>query len=957
MKLKRILLLAIWMVIAIVGKSQTGVIKGIISDANTKESLIGATVVIQGTTKGASSDFDGNFQIDNVKAGSYNLVISYISYDNQIVRAVVTEGKETILNFALKSASLDIDEVKVVAKRRDNTEVSMVSSLKAGNLIVSGISAQQISKSQDKDAAEVIRRVPGITITDGRFVIVRGLIERYNSVMLNGATAPSFEADKRAFSFDAIPSGMINNILIYKSPAPELPADFAGAAINVETKSNADENSLVIAYNAKYVEHTTFNNKFQTYQGGKTDWLGYDDGTRDVPKGVPSSEVFKGLYTWKSIDDYMQKTTELVKISKLFSNNWESKSKVPLPDQSLSITLQRRFVLGKVSLGNISSFSYNTASDFTKIRRIEYADYDSENKVFTKDFDFLDQKSKESVKVGFIHNWNLLYGNNQKLEFRNLLNQMGNKTTTIRNGGVISLDTLRRVFDLRYESRFIYSGQLAGEQHFNHERTKFNWMAGFGYTKNSQPDNRRLTYVFDNNKSGDHYGEYFIRMQNVPNAYLGGRLWLNLNENIYNYKADLEHLFKVFNSKSDYTLKAGVSYERKNRAFSSRLIGAVAYNNPPDIFYKSASEVFAEENIYFDQTAPYNQDGITYRENTAAKDSYDGEDKILAGYIGLKIPISKKINVYGGVRFEKFNRKISNFYEKTGNTNNFDIARDTINYFPSVNLTYNINDKNLFRFSYGKTINRPEFREMSNFDYQDFDMFAIVHGNDTLKSAYIDNYDLRYEWYPSAGEIVSLAAFYKDFTDPIELMRIPAGTGYDYQPFNTKSAYSMGLELDARKQFTEFEQSSGFLNYLKNLTIIFNTSIIKSEINTSQQGFARDKKRIMQGQSPYIINLGLNYASEASKFSIGVNYNRLGKRIAYVGIAQNPNTWELPRNSLDLTIQKELGKRVTFKAGIKDILNNPVRFVQYYGPTDNITVDTYNYTPNRSFSAGFVVKL
>lgn len=959
MKLKQILLLAFCMIVAITGKPQTGVIKGIITDANTKESLIGATVVIQGTSKGASTDFDGNFRIDKVKVGSYNLVVSYISYDNQIVRAEVAEGKETELNFALKSASLDIDEVKVVAKRRDNTEISMVSSLKAGNLIVSGISAQQISKSQDKDAAEVIRRVPGITITDGRFVIVRGLIERYNSVMLNGATAPSFEADKRAFSFDAIPSGMINNILIYKSPAPELPADFAGAAINVETKSNADENSLVIAYNTKYVEHTTFNNKFQTYQGGKTDWLGFDDGTRDVPKGVPSTDVFKGLYTWKSTDDYLQKTTEIVKGSKLFSNNWTSKSKAPLPDQNLSITLQHRFVLGKVSLGNISSFSYNTASDYQEVNRLQYQYYSEEQQRMIPSFDFHDQKSKESTKIGFIHNWNLLYGNNQKLEFRNLLNQMGNKTTIKRDGvNYYNVDTISS-YDLRYESRFIYSGQLAGEQHFNHERTKLNWMAGYGYTKNSQPDNRRLTFVLDNNPNSEHYNDYYLSLQSVPNAYLGGRLWLSLNEKIYNYKADIEHLFKVFNSATDLTFKAGIAYEHKNRSFKSRLIGAVATNNPPDVFYKTVTEIFSGQNIYFDQIAPLNQDnGITYRENTAAKDSYDGDDQITSGYVGLKIPIFKKINLYGGVRVEKFNRKISNFYEKTGNTNNLDIVRDTINYFPSVNLTYNINDKNLVRFSYGKTINRPEFREMSNFDYQDFDQFAIIHGNDTLKSAYIDNYDLRYEWYPSAGEIVSLAAFYKDFNHPIEVFMIPAGTTYDYQPGNTEKAYSMGLELDARKQFTEFEHSSGFLNYLKNLTVIFNTSLIKSQISTaSGQDFALDKKRIMQGQSPYIINLGLNYASEASKLSVGINYNRLGKRIAYVGTSLNPNTWELPRNSLDLTIQKELGKRVTFKAGIKDILNNPVRFVQYYGPNDNITVDTYNFTPNRSFSAGIVVKL
>jgi TonB-dependent receptor len=513
-------------------------------------------------------------------------------------------------------------------------------------------------------------------------------------------------------------------------------------------------------------------------------------------------------------------------------------------------------------------------------------------------------------------------------------------------------------YDLRYQSRLIYSGQLAGEQHFNHEKTKLNWMVGYGYTKNDQPDNRRLTFILNADPESSHYHSYYMSLQNVPNAYLGGRLWLSLDEHIVNYKVDLEHLFSVFDNENLWTLKAGADYQHKQRSFHSRLIGAVTYLNfPSSILYETPSEIFAEENIYFDQTSPYNQDGITYRDNTAAKNSYDGEDKTQSAYVGLKIPVTKKFNIYGGVRVEKFNRKISNFYEKTDDSEDMDIVRDTLNFFPSVNLTYNLNEKNLLRFSYGKTINRPEFREMSDFEYQDFDLFAIIHGNDTLKSAYIGNYDFRYEWYPNKGEIVSLAAFYKDFTNPIEVFLIPAGTGYDYKPFNTEKAYSMGVELDVRKQLDEFEGVENFLKYLKNLTIIFNTSLIKSEINTSQQDFARDTVRIMQGQSPYIINLGLNYASEESRFSVSLNYNRIGKRIAYVGTPLNPHTWELPRNSLDLTVQKELGKRISIKVGIKDLLNDPVRFVQYYGSSDNVEVDTYRYTPNRSFSMGVVVKI
>ena len=957
MKILNCLLVVAILFVSIPGIAQTGVIKGSVLDVNTKETLIGATVVVQGTTIGAATDFDGNFRIEKVASGIYNLIVSYISYDNEIVRVEVKNGIETTVNAELKVASVNIDEVEVVGKRRDNTEVSMMSNLKAGNLIVSGITAQQIGKSQDKDAAEVIRRVPGITITDGRFVVVRGLIERYNSVMLNGATAPSFEADKRAFSFDAIPSGMINNILIYKSPAPELPADFAGAAINIETKSVADENSLVISYGTKYVENTSFKSDFQTYKGGKTDRFGFSDNSRDIPAAAPGSDAFNDLYVWKSAADYKLKTTQLVDISNSFSNNWATQLKSPLPDQNLGITVQRRFVLGKVSIGNITALNYSHTSDFLDVNRLEYQDYSSEQDIVIKDFDFHDQRYKESAKLGFIHNWNILYGKSQRLEFRNFLNQMGNKTTTERNGiNYYNVETINAI-NLKYETRLVYSGQLAGEQKFNKERTRINWMAGYGTTKNNQPDDRRYTYVLNNDEQSEQYNKYYFRIQNVPNAFMGGRLWLDMSEKVVDLKADLEHQFKLFGSANDWLLKAGYFHEKKNREFNSRMIGAVAINNPPDILYNQVNEIFAAENIYFDQTPPYNQHGISYRDNTHANDSYNAKDELTAAYIGLKIPFTSKLNLYGGVRVEKFNRLISDFYELTGNTENLDIKRDTLNYFPSANLTYNVNEKNLFRASYGKTVNRPEFREMSNFVYQDFEMFILIHGNEKLQSAYIDNLDIRYEWYPSNGEIVSAGAFYKDFTNPIEVFLIPAGSGYDYQPYNTEHAKSMGLELDVRKQLLEFEKSTSFLHALKDLTLIFNTSLIKSEINTSKQGFARDSVRVMQGQSPYIVNLGMNYSNQESKFSMGLNYNRVGKRIAYVGTPNNPHTWELPRNSLDLTIEKGLGKNWSLKAGVKDILNEKVRFVQYYGPGDSIEMDTYAYRPNRTYAISLVYKL
>jgi outer membrane receptor for ferrienterochelin and colicin len=948
--MKKITLIILLLLYTLISIAQKGILKGTITDSKTGESLVGTTILVQGTSTGTVTDFDGNYILPDLFPGPYNLVISFISYESRLIRAEIEAGKETVLIVQLDPATVDLGEVQVVATRRTDTEMSMLSNLKSQDLIVSGITAQQISRSQDSDAAEVVRRVPGITITDGRFVIVRGLIERYNSVMLNNATAPSFEADKRAFSFDAIPSGLIDNILIYKSPAPELPGDFAGAAIDVQTKSAADLNSFSISYGARVSEKTTFNPNFQTHQGSKTDWLGFDNGYRSIPDGIPSDLEFKELYVWPNAQVYLERSKEITRLSNLFPNNWETAMKSPLPDQNFSANLQRRFVLGKISVGNITSINYNSSSSYNQVERREFQGWDEVQGRIVENFDFSDMRSTEENKLSVIHNWNLIYGKNQKLEVRNFLNQIGTKNTSQRDGvNYYNVETLR-MFDHRFESRLIYSGQLAGKQTFNQDKTHFNWMLGKSYTNKDQPDNKRLMYAQNDNEESDRFGAYELRLQSIPNVYLAGRMWIEMDENVYNGKFDFDHNFTLFGSENIWQVKTGYFYELKERKLNSRLIGAVAVRNPPDIFYKPVSEIFSPENFYLDENVPPRKHGLSYRDNTRAKDSYDATDNLWAGYLALNIPVTKKINLYGGARVEKFDRIITNFFEKTGDTENMDITRDTTDIFLSANLTYNINEKNLFRLSYGQTLNRPEFREISSFDYQDFEMFAVVHGNPDLQNAYVKNYDLRYEWYPEMGEMISLAAFYKDFTNPIELFQIPAGSSFDYKPFNTEKAYSAGLEVDIRKRFMSFEDHYGFFRFVKDLTVVFNTSLIKSEINTEKQGFARDTVRVMHGQSPYIVNLGLFYNNLEAKFTASVNYNNVGKRITFVGTPNNPHTWELPRNSLDLTLQKGIGNKFQIKGGVKDILNEPIQQVQYHGPNEDKIGHALKYIPNRQFS-------
>lgn len=949
--MKKILYSTILLFLTFYSFAQKGILKGTINDAKTGESLVGTTILLQGTTTGTITDFDGNYTLPNIAPGNYNIVISFISYQTQINKVEIKADQVTEMNVKLEPATLDVGEVQVVAKRRENTEMSLLSSLKSSDLIMSGISAQQIGKSQDKDAAEVIRRVPGITITDGRFVIVRGLVERYNSVMLNNATAPSFEADKRAFSFDAIPSGMIENILIYKSPAPELPADFAGAAIEVKTKSSADENSFSITYGNKFIQGSTFNNNVLTHPGSKTDWLGFDNGARAIPDEVPGPKEFSELYVWPNATEYLQKTDEINRISLLFPNNWEYSTKSPFLDQNLSATFLHRFLFGKISIGNITSVNYGTTNTFTENHRAEYSGYDEIIDKMVYNFDFTDQQAKSDNKIGVIFNWNFIYGNNQKLEFRNFFNQIGTKTTSMRDGiNYYNVETLR-ITDLRYDSRTVYSSQLAGEQIFNQGRTHIDWMLGYGHTSKDQPDNRRLTQVKVLDEGSIHNNDYYLRIQNVPNPYLAGRLWIEMKEDILDGKLDFSHDFKPFGSVTNWQVKTGGFYEKKTRELDSRLIGAVAISNPPDIFFQPVNEIFSEENFYFDRSAPYSQHGLSYRDNTRAKDSYDATDNLQAGYVGLNIPFTPKIKLYAGLRVEHWNREIDNFYEVVDGAENQAIVRDTTDFFLSANLSYNINEKNLLRASYGKTINRPEFREMAPFDYQDFELFAIVYGNPDLQAAYINNYDLRYEFYPRPGEMITLAGFYKDFTNPIETFLVPSGTTYDYIPFNTEEAYSAGVELDIRKRFDMLADAGSFGRFFKDFTVVFNTSLIKSEINTSKQEFTRDTVRVMSGQSPFIVNLGLFYNNAEKGWDVNLNYNIVGKRIAYVGTPTNPHTWELPRNAIDLTVQKRFGEHFILKAGVNDILNQPVKFAQYHGVSEDIEVYTRKYVPNRQFSA------
>ncbi len=898
--------------------SQTGTIAGTVKDKSRSESLIGATVMIEGTSVGAATDINGNFTINNVKPGIYNLKVSYVSYTSATIENVrVSTRNTTNISAELEENMISLGDITIADVRNTNTEISMITDIRATPFVSTGISGQQISKTLDKDASEVVKRIPGITIIDNRFLIVRGLAQRYNNVWLNNAATPSSEADVKAFSFDIIPSSLIENIMIFKSPAAEIPADFAGGFVKISTKNMPDKNGWFLSYGTGFSESTTFGT-FYKGASGKTDWLGFDDGSRSLPDEMPAH-----------LNDYETATNPVIRgritsLGRELNNKWSASSTLAYPDQKLLTGITRKYKIGSHTIGNTTAINYSLSNNSDNMNITDYSIYNFANDKSSYLNQFTDRQYSKSARIAVMNNTSVLLGKNIKLEFRNLLNQSGTSRFTSRAGREWYNDG-RYIHseEQRYVSRIVYTGQLAGEHSLKSENTKLDWIVGYAYSNKKEPDTRRFRYIRDLVDTT----QYLLIFGDQADLSSQSRMWINLLENTVS--ASLNYTRKMDINGFTPELKTGLYFENKQRYFNARNFG-YAKGSSASLFGQTTlpvDEIFTDENINL-------TDGIKLMEITALSDSYTASNMQMAGYLSAKVPIGSRMNLYTGVRIERNKQTLSSY--KQGSTVKVDVDRDTVNLFPSANLTYNFNDKNLLRFAYGMTVNRPEFREIAPFYYVDFELNAGIYGAPHITQAYIHNFDIRYELYPATGETFNIGAFYKKFINPIEQVILGnSPTQYSFE--NVKSAYAAGIEAELRK-------SLGFINGMNGFTMILNSSLITSKVQFDEDALARN--RPLEGQSPFIVNAGLFYQNSRNDLSVSLLYNIVGRRIVAVG-RPSPNQWEdipdiyeMPRNVIDLTFSKMIGKNVEIKGGIKDILNEDVEYVQ----TINALVDMDLYT-------------
>lgn len=872
-------------------------IKGVVLDKQTREPLIGATVQLLPSNIAGVTNLNGEFKIKTPKKGTYQVEVKYLGFQTFHKELTISNAEVSLL-IELSTDDQLLDEVVVVGRQVSYSDVGIISAQKNSLVVQSGVSAQQIKRTQDSDASEVIKRIPGISIIDDKFVMVRGLSQRYNNVWINQGAVPSSEADSRAFSFDIIPSSQIDNMVIVKSAAPQYPADFTGGFIQLNTKSIPESNNLSISLGGNVNTATHFRN-FSATKSGPTDFLGFDSSLRPLNNGINTS-----------MNTFSQDQKAIDILGNGLNNDWALRNKTPISDLKLNIAYNRvwKWNSGK-ELGMLASANYsNSYKTYSDMENSLFGSYDRINNHPVYLRKSTDNQYAHDAKLGALFNMAYRFNNEHQLEFKNSFNQLGKSRYTYREG-FDAQSNKEKSMEYYYSARSIYNTQLTGKHTLNDK--DFDWTLGYAYSNRNLPDRRRILLNDEliQDKIGLTSGTDISREFTYLNEHIGS---LNLN---YAHPINLGNLKTL--------IKAGAYGEYRTRSYNTRLFyynWNYSQNSLPEGFryLPIVAELLQPNNYGFDK--------LYLQEQVNKLNDYRGNNTHLAGYLAWNIPIDKLV-IYAGLRYEYSKMElISNTraHEKSERSSFYTYS----DFFPSLNLSYNINDANQFRLAYGRTINRPEFRELSPSVYYDFELASNVQGNHDLKAALIDNIDLRYEFYPSASELISLSLFYKRFSNPIEwTYTVNGGTNLTYSYTNAKAANNVGVELELKKNLD-------FIG-LPNFSVNFNGAWIDSRVSFASG--SKEKSRAMQGQSPYLINTGLFYSNPDWQFNAGVLYNRIGKRIVGVGRSVGtvggdnssdiPNSYEMPRNSLDFTLSKGF-KNFEIKLYAKDILAEKVVFKQ-----------------------------
>jgi TonB-dependent receptor len=871
---------------------QTGKIAGTIMDGEFNEPMAFANVLIKNTTKGTTSDFDGKYSID-VEAGNHTLVFSYIGYQTiEISDVVVKSNDDVIVDVTLNTNSLET--VVITTTVRKNTESAILDLQKKSITLLDGLSAQSIKSSGASNIASAVKNVPGVSIQGGKYVYVRGLGDRYTKSILNGVDIPGLDPDRNTIQMDIFPTNILDNIIVVKSAAAEYPADFTGGVIDIVTKDFPTKANYTISTGFGYNPGMHFNDNYLNYSGSNTDFLGFDDGMRNIP--VNRYQVIPGTF---------DNSTVLSNMTNVFNKELMAKQANSGANFNFGFTAGNQFDVGDDKLGYQLSFSYKNKTQFYDDRFDGTYMRDQNNSsvnelVGTRTSEGVEGKNTVllSSLAGIVYK-----RDNSKYKVNFLHIQNGESSAGLYDqqiaqaAGGSGFEPIKKDA-LLYTERSITNLLFEGNHSFDDANWKLNWKVSPTLSRVYDKDHRITPLQQSQN------GNYFISPSAASRPI---RIWRNLQEISLVAKVDAVRKYNFMDRPAK--AKFGFNQTVKQRDFSIDDF-QFEISGQNIVADGNADNLLLSENIWTPQTDQGSH--LVWGDLYEPANTFDATQNISAGYLSNEFSVSEKLKAVVGLRAELFSAIYTGQNQAATEIFVDEKIIDKLDLFPSANFIYSLNDNSNLRVSYSRTTARPSFKEASKSQIFDPITNRLFIGNIDLEPSYISNFDIRTEFFGENSEMFAISGFYKDFKDPIELTFYESAPD-QLTPRNLGNASVFGIEF-------EFRKSLGFLlNSLENLKFNINASYIESDltmfedeynrrVNAARDGESIEKSRELQGQSPYLINAGLNYSDSEIGLQTGLFFNVQGETLEVVGTGIVPDVYTVPFNSLNFTFNKKLGE-------------------------------------------------
>ncbi len=887
----------------------TGKVQGKVVAADSGEPIGFADVVLVPADSalhpvGGPTNADGTFLLE-APAGRYTLRIRALSYAPKRIEGLVIESGGLLpISAALAPEAIKVEEVVVEGEARHSTEAALLSARKKAASVGDAVSAEQVRKSPDKDAAEVLRRVTGLSVSDGRYVFVRGLGERYSSTEVDGVRIASPEQNKRVVPLDLLPANLLDHIVVQKTYTADRPGEFGGGDVQVHTKDFPGKRTWSLSVSEGYAEGETFKDRL-TYSGSRADLFGFGSDARKIPDavrnaGLPPAQGSKNLAT-------------LADMARDFRDVWGTQARRAVPNGSYSASYGDELKLFGRPLGLIESWSLSRSSSRQdELQRFYEGDANAIK------YDYNVTRWTESAQLGGISALSYRLSPRHTLHLRGLYtNNADDEVRTYEgldyNGASASGGpTTHRNTRLLYVQRTVLSGTVEGQHEFSHLLdTNLEWKLTRSQARRQQPDRREYDYdrfVFE----GDPTVHWIF-------ASLGSREYGDLRDNGWGATFDAAVPYRL-GAWGRGKLTLGFDRQTKRRDNFYRRLKFTPNDNvrhselPPD-------SIFAPGGFDGSPSTGYLED-VTNNTLAVGLDNYRAHQKMTAGYLNVDVPFGPRVRANAGVRVERGFQDIQSFALFRPDQILSEGRLDSTDWLPSGNVTWALTDLVNVRFAASRTVSRPDLNEMSPSPFLEYVGGMLLKGNPDLKRAAIDNYDVRVEAFPGLSEVLAAGFFYKRLHQPIEQV-IRGGTPHLLQPFNSDEGRNLGVELEARTALGRA------WSRLKGLSIGSNASIISSDVRLPRQSsILGSTHHPLQGQANYLINGALNYSSRSGISDVSIMMSATGKRLYALGSTPLPDIYEQPVSSLDATLnwRAYAGSRVKFSA--RNLLDPRIRQLQ-----------------------------